>query len=212
MGGFTGLFLASLAVDVHLNGTYFVVAHFHYVMVGGAVMAYIGGLHYWWPKITGRHVSGHLGAHRRRDYFHRLQFHLLPSIHARLFGHAPTLRGVSGGISVPERAVVGRSFGPRGGLRDSAHLFRVVHALRAAGGPNPWGAKGLEWTTLSPPPTENFDDSAIVTEDAYNYAYAEATACLISAHPSTGHPPGFAHQFETVEQQREAGRLGMWRF
>src|SRR5271163_3902113 len=54
MGGLTGLFLASLATDVHLNGTYFIVAHFHYIMVGGAVMAYLGGIHFWWPKITGR--------------------------------------------------------------------------------------------------------------------------------------------------------------
>jgi cytochrome c oxidase subunit 1 len=54
IGGLTGLFLASLATDVHLSGTYFIVAHFHYIMVGGAVMAYMGGLHFWWPKITGR--------------------------------------------------------------------------------------------------------------------------------------------------------------
>ena len=54
IGGLTGLFLASLATDVHLNGTYFIVAHFHYIMVGGAVMAYLGGIHFWWPKITGR--------------------------------------------------------------------------------------------------------------------------------------------------------------
>ncbi|HYA96302.1 MAG TPA: cbb3-type cytochrome c oxidase subunit I, partial [Terriglobales bacterium] len=54
MGGLTGLFLAALATDVHLNGTYFIVAHFHYIMVGGAVMAYLGGIHFWWPKITGR--------------------------------------------------------------------------------------------------------------------------------------------------------------
>src|SRR5262249_46247546 len=54
IGGLTGLFLAALAVDVHLTDTYFVVAHFHYIMVGGAIMGYLGGLHYWWPKITGR--------------------------------------------------------------------------------------------------------------------------------------------------------------
>ena len=54
IGGLTGLFLAALAVDVHVNDTYFVVAHFHYIMVGGMVMAFMGGLHYWWPKITGR--------------------------------------------------------------------------------------------------------------------------------------------------------------
>ena len=54
IGGLTGLFLAASAVDVHLTQTYFVVAHFHYIMVGGAVMAYLGGIHYWWPKITGK--------------------------------------------------------------------------------------------------------------------------------------------------------------
>ncbi len=54
IGGMTGLFLAALAVDVHLSDTYFVVAHFHYIMVGGTLLAYLGGLHYWWPKITGR--------------------------------------------------------------------------------------------------------------------------------------------------------------
>ena len=54
IGGLTGLFLAALAVDVHVTDTYFVVAHFHYIMVGGMVTAFMGGLHYWWPKITGR--------------------------------------------------------------------------------------------------------------------------------------------------------------
>ena len=54
IGGLTGLFLATLATDVHVTDTYFIVAHFHYIMVGGAVMGYLGGIHYWWPKITGR--------------------------------------------------------------------------------------------------------------------------------------------------------------
>ena len=67
IGGLTGLFLACLAYDVYVTDTYFVVAHFHYIMVGGMVTAYFGGLHYWWPKITGRHVSGILGARARRS-------------------------------------------------------------------------------------------------------------------------------------------------
>src|SRR5215469_15041586 len=53
MGGLTGLFLAALGIDVHVTDTYFVIAHFHYIMVGGAIMGYLGGLHFWWPKITG---------------------------------------------------------------------------------------------------------------------------------------------------------------
>ena len=66
IGGLTGLFLATTATDIHLQDTYFVVAHFHYVMVGGMVMAYMGGMHFWWPKMTGRHVSGGLGEDCRR--------------------------------------------------------------------------------------------------------------------------------------------------
>jgi cytochrome c oxidase subunit 1 len=57
MGGLTGLILAAPALDVPLTDTYFVIAHFHYVMVGGSVMAYLGGIHYWWPKVTGRMYS-----------------------------------------------------------------------------------------------------------------------------------------------------------
>ena len=60
IGGLTGLFLGTLNVDVHLHDTYFVVAHFHYVMVGGTVMGFVGGLHYWWPKMTGKHVQREL--------------------------------------------------------------------------------------------------------------------------------------------------------
>ena len=66
IGGLTGLFLGALAVDVHLHDTYFVVAHFHYVMIGGTVIAFLGGLHYWWPKMSGRMYSEKLGPHRRR--------------------------------------------------------------------------------------------------------------------------------------------------
>ena len=62
IGGLTGLFLATLAVDVHVHDTYFVVAHFHYIMVGGTIMGYLGGLHFWWPKMTGRMYPEMLGA------------------------------------------------------------------------------------------------------------------------------------------------------
>ena len=65
IGGLTGLFLAALGVDMHVHDTYFVIAHFHFIMVGGMVMGYMGGLHYWWPKMTGRMYSEFLASWRR---------------------------------------------------------------------------------------------------------------------------------------------------
>jgi cytochrome c oxidase subunit I len=175
VGGLTGLFLASLATDVHLNGTYFVVAHFHYIMVGGALMGYLGGIHFWWPKITGR---------------------MYPDMWARV---AAAIVFIGFNLTFFPQFVVGYWGMPRRYAVYPAE-FQFLNVLSSAGasvlavgyvipliyltwsmrygppaGRNPWGAKGLEWTTLSPPPTENFDVPPIVTEDAYNYPYAEAS-------------------------------------
>ncbi len=95
IGGVTGLFLAAMGMDIHLTDTYFVVAHFHYIMVGGAIMAYMGGLHYWWPKMTGKHLQRRarqgLGGPRVR----RFQPDVLPAVPARLPRHAAPLPRVS---------------------------------------------------------------------------------------------------------------------
>ncbi len=69
IGGLTGLFLACLGMDVHLTDTYFVIAHFHYVMVGGAIMGFLGGIHYWWPKIFGQDVLRRAGRRFRPSSF-----------------------------------------------------------------------------------------------------------------------------------------------
>ena len=91
IGGLTGLFLATLGIDVHVHDTYFVVAHFHYIMVGGTVMAYLGGLHYWWPKMTGRMYPEFWSQALGADHLRRLQPDLLPAVHPRLPGHAAAL-------------------------------------------------------------------------------------------------------------------------
>jgi cytochrome c oxidase subunit 1 len=176
MGGLTGLFLASLATDVHLNGTYFIVAHFHYIMVGGAVMAYLGGIHYWWPKITGR---------------------LYPDLWARF---AALIIFIGFNLTFFPQFVLGYLGMPRRyGIYPAE--FQVLNVMSSAGasilavgyvipliyfywswnygppaGPNPWGATGLEWTTASPPPTENFEHIPVVTEDAYNYPTADVAS------------------------------------
>ena len=176
MGGLTGLFLASLATDVHLNGTYFIVAHFHYIMVGGAVMAYLGGIHFWWPKITGR---------------------LYPDLWARL---AAAIVFIGFNLTFFPQFMLGYLGMPRRYATYPAE-FQVLNVMSSAGasvlglgylipliylvwsmryGPvasaNPWRAKGLEWQTSSPPPTQNFETTPIVTEPAYAYGPPGAVA------------------------------------
>ena len=169
IGGLTGLFLASLGLDVQLHDTYFVVAHFHYIMVGAAVMAFFGGIHFWWPKITGRmypegwarfcailtfigfnltffpqFILGYLGMPRRYpDYPPEFQvWNVLSSAGSSLlaFGYVLPLAYL---------------------------LWSLRYGARAPA--NPWGATGLEWQTDSPPPSENFHTTPIVTEEAYAY-------------------------------------------
>jgi cytochrome c oxidase subunit I len=169
-GGLTGLFLATLAVDVHVTDTYFVVAHFHYIMVGGMVMAYIGGLHFWWPKMTGKlyhegwarlsavlgffgfnltffplFVAGYLGM-PRRYYSYPPEYQLLQvlaSAGAFVLAFAYAVPLVNLGWSM----LFGRRVAPA----------------------NPWHAQGLEWTVPSPPPTQNFVRPVRVTGDPYDY-------------------------------------------
>jgi cytochrome c oxidase subunit I len=168
-GGLTGLFLAALAVDVHVTDTYFVVAHFHYIMVGGMVTAFFGGLHYWWPKITGRmypelwaraaslliffgfnltffpqFVLGYLGMPRRYHTY-------LPEFH---FWNVLS----SGGAAVLAVAYLLPLF----------YLgWSLLYGKRA--GDNPWRATGLEWQTSSPPPAHNFAVTPVVTRGPYEY-------------------------------------------
>ena len=166
IGGLTGLFLAALGLDIHVHDTYFVVAHFHYIMVGGAIMGYLGGLHYWWPKITGRHVSRGLGEVRRRCMiFVGFNLTFFPQFILGYLGHAAPLSRVSAGVPGAERAVDRRRVDPRRRLPvadDLLHRGRCSRASTLAGRIR--GArKGLEWEIPSPPPTENFAVTPIVT-------------------------------------------------
>lgn len=170
IGGLTGLFLAAIGLDIHLHDTYFVVAHFHYVMVGGMMLAYLGGVHFWFPKISGRMYPEWMGRLAALIIFVGFHLTFFPQF-------------VMGYMGMPRH------------YHEYVSEFQVYHVLSTAGasvlgvgfflpivyltyswfygplaGPNPYRATGLEWQTSSPPPTENFAEIPVVTVGPYEYA------------------------------------------
>jgi len=169
MGGLTGLFLASLAENVHVTGTYFIVAHLHYIMVGGAVMAYLGGIHFWWPKITGRLYPDGWARFAALVIFVGFNLTFFPQFMLgylgmpRRYAVYPAEFQVLNVMSSAGATVLGVGY--------VIPLIYLIWSMRygPAAGPNPWGATGLEWQTPSPPPTENFEEIPVVTAEPYNY-------------------------------------------
>ena len=173
MGGLTGLFLASLATDVHLNGTYFIVAHFHYIMVGGAVMAYLGGIHFWWPKISGRLYPDLWARVAAVIIFCGFNLTFFPQF---MLGYLGMPRRYA--VYPAEFQVLNVMSSAGASILGIGYLIPLIYLIWSMrygpiAGPNPWGATGLEWQTLSPPPTENFEEIPVVTEEPYNYPGTE---------------------------------------
>jgi cytochrome c oxidase subunit 1 len=169
VGGLTGLFVAALGADVHLTQTYFVVAHFHYIMVGGMVSAFFAGLHYWWPKITGRLYPEMWARAAAFLIFFGFNFTFFPQF---ILGYLGMPRRYA--VYPPEFQVLNVFSSVGASILAVAYLmpiFYLGYSLRRGerAGPNPWGATGLEWKTPSPPRTENFAVTPIVTEPPYNY-------------------------------------------
>jgi cytochrome c oxidase subunit 1 len=170
IGGLTGVFLGVLSVDIHLHDTYFVVAHFHYVMVGGTIMAFVGGIYYWWPKMFGRMYSERWGAIAAWLVFlgfnltFFVQFYMgsqgMPRRYYSYLEQFQTLHQVSTYGSY----LLGIGF--------FMALFNLIHSLvRGPKAPaNPFHATTLEWThTQSPPITHNFDVQPIYNHEPYIY-------------------------------------------
>jgi cytochrome c oxidase subunit 1 len=156
IGGLTGLFLGALTVDVHLHDTYFVVAHFHYVMFGGTVIAFLGGLHYWWPKITGRMYSekwGRISAVLVFIGFNITFFSQFimgsKGMPRRYYTYLPKYQ-IYHEISTIGSYILGIGF-----VIMAAYLIQSLFRGRLAP-PNPWGGPTLEWQCSSPPPHDNF--------------------------------------------------------
>jgi cytochrome c oxidase subunit 1 len=169
IGGLTGLFLATLAVDVHVTDTYFVVAHFHYVMVGGVVMGYLGGIHFWWPKITGRMYPEFWGKLAALIGFIGFNLTFFPQF---ILGYVGMPRRYY--QYPPEFQVLNVLSTAGATVLAVGYLMPMVYMLWSLrygeiAGDNPWNAAGLEWKTSSPPPTFNFDEPPVVDFEAYNY-------------------------------------------
>ena len=169
IGGLTGLMLAALALDVHLTDTYFVIAHFHYIMVGGAVMAYLGGLHFWWPKLTGRLYPETWARVAAVVIFIGFNLTFFPQyllgvagMPRRYHAYPPEFQVLNILSSAGAGILAVGYFLPMGYLIWS--LFRGERAPA-----NPWGATGLEWEVASPPPVHNFDVPPVVTRGPYAY-------------------------------------------
>ncbi|TFY97205.1 cytochrome c oxidase subunit I [Ramlibacter humi] len=169
IGGLTGLFLASLALDVHLTDTYFVVSHFHYIMVGGSVMAYFAALHFWWPKVTGRMYHDIWARIAAVLIFLGFNFTFFPQYilgvqgMPRRYHQYPPEFHVLNLFSSAGAVVLAAGY-----LLPFFYLGWSLFAGRQAG-PNPFDARGLEWTTPSPPPTHNFDHEPSPPERVYDY-------------------------------------------
>ena len=194
IGGLTGLFLATLGTDIHFHDTYFVVAHFHFVMVGSALFAFIGGIYYWWPKMYGKVVDGPLAKFACFLSFVGFNLTFLPQF-------------IGGSKGMPRRYA---GYGSDQGFDDynywstigamvllaglSLALFALVRSLFVRGQlspSNPWGAVTLEWQTPSPPPEHNFEIDPPAVGDPYDMSlvkYEGEAEGFLPVHPREDDP------------------------
>jgi len=171
IGGLTGLFLACLGLDIHLHDTYFVVAHFHYIMVGGAIMGYLGGIHFWWPKITGRLYPEYLARIAAITLFVGFNLTFFPQFILGFLGMPRRYHNYPPEYQVLNvMSTAGASILALGYLLPMIYLSWSMRYGKVAG-KNPWPATGLEWTTDSPPLTENFHETPVVDWEPYDFLH-----------------------------------------
>ena len=176
IGGITGIFLADVPTDINLSDTYFVVAHFHYTIIGGEIFALFGAIYYWFPKITGRMYNEKLGQLHFWMMFLGFNATFIPMFWTGLHGmnrriatYSPELQDVNVAISIMG-FILGASF--------VVFVVNIVWAAFAGekAAADPWRARTLEWQVPSPPPLENFPSQPVVTGGPYDYGVPGAPA------------------------------------
>jgi cytochrome c oxidase subunit I len=189
IGGLTGLFLGMLSIDIHLHDTYFVVAHFHYVMMGGTVMAFMGGLHHWWPKITGKMYNEKLA--RISAFLVFVGFNMTFFTQFIMGSRGMPRRY----FNYPEQFTPLHQFSTVGswviGAGFLLALYYLIDSLfRGETAPaNPWGGLSLEWETQSPPITENFPEVPVVKHGPYDYHAVQVARLAAETAAAKGEGP-----------------------
>jgi len=182
IGGLTGLFLSTLSTDVHLHDTYFVVSHFHYVMAGSNLIAFIAGIHYWWPKMFGRTYNEKLAGIACVLVFIGFNVTFLPQfvlgsrgMPRRYFNYLPEFQTLHVVSTVGSWILAAGLF---------LILGYLLASLRTKKGmvPNPWGSKTMEWMALSPPITHNFEEQPVLVYGPYDYRKNPVPVALESSH------------------------------
>jgi cytochrome c oxidase subunit 1 len=175
-GGMTGIAVATSSLDVHWHDTYFVVAHFHFIMVGATLTAYLAAAHYWFPKMFGKLYDERMGLLTSAAVFIGFVLTFLPQF---LLGNAGMPRRY---YSYPERFQWLNVLSTGGAwLLGGALLLTVVNLLVALkwgkrAGPNPWNSRGFEWLTASPPAKHNFEVTPLIDRGPYDYQLSEEVA------------------------------------
>jgi cytochrome c oxidase subunit 1 len=175
-GGMTGVAVATQSLDVHWHDTYFVVAHFHFIMVGGSVTAFLAAAHYWFPKMFGRMYSERIGLLSATAVFIGFVLTFLPQF---LLGNAGMPRRY---YSYPPEFQWLHVLATGGAFLLGASVLIALGNLLAAlrygepAGPNPWDSRSFEWLTASPPPVHNFTEPPVFDRSAYDYHLSEEEA------------------------------------
>ena len=188
-GGVTGIFLSAVPVDLHEHGTYFVVAHIHYVLYGGSILGLFAGIYYWWPKMTGRMMNDRLGHWHFWLTFIAFNVTFMPMHWLGLLGmprrvatYDPQFQFFNDVASIASFVLAGSTL---------LLIYNMLWSFRYGpkAGPNPWGARTLEWQISSPPPYYNFKTIPAVLKNPYNFGEPLPYIGLESMAGDDGHGP-----------------------